>query len=74
MVPLAIPLIAVPGSMTAIVLLMGKASTRFDGMLVLAGLVLVMAITLASMLAGDRVMKVLGITGCNAVRGYRASC
>jgi multiple antibiotic resistance protein len=66
-VPLAIPLIAGPGSMTAIVLLMGKAETPFDGALVLAGLLAVMVITLWSMLVGNRLMNVLGLTGSNAV-------
>ncbi len=66
-VPLAIPLIAGPGSMTAIVLLMGKADNLLQGAAVLAGLAVVMAITLLSMLAGNRIMKLLGVTGSNAV-------
>lgn len=66
-VPLAIPLIAGPGSMTAIVLLMGKAKTLADGGAVLAAMAAVMLITLFSMLAGDRIMKLLGVTGSNAV-------
>jgi multiple antibiotic resistance protein len=66
-VPLAIPLIAGPGSMTAVVLLMTKAKTSLDAMSVALGLAAVMTITLASMLAGNRIMKVLGVTGSNAV-------
>lgn len=66
-VPLAIPLIAGPGSMTAIVLLMGKVHTITQGASVLAGLTLVMAITLLSMLSADRLMKLMGVTGSNAV-------
>lgn len=66
-VPLAIPLIAGPGSMTAIVLLMGKAGTLTDGIFVLLGLFGVMAITLISMLAGTRLMKLMGVTGSNAI-------
>jgi MarC family membrane protein len=66
-VPLGIPMIAGPGSMTAIVLLMGKAHTFADKAAVLAGLVLVMAITLVAMLASDRIMVVLGQTGANAM-------
>ncbi len=66
-VPLAIPLIAGPGSMTAIVLLMGKAGTLTDSLFVLLGLLGVMAITLASMLAGTRLMKLMGVTGSNAI-------
>ena len=66
-VPLGIPMIAGPGSMTAIVLLMGKAHTLPDDAAVLAGLLLVMAITLVSMLAGDRIMALIGRTGANAI-------
>lgn len=66
-VPLAIPLIAGPGSMTAIVLLMGKVDTLAQGGFVLGALIVVMLITLISMLAGNRLMKILGVTGANAV-------
>jgi multiple antibiotic resistance protein len=66
-VPLAIPLIAGPGAMTAIVLLMGKVHTISEGASVLSGLALVMAITFFSMLAAGRLMKVMGVTGSNAV-------
>jgi multiple antibiotic resistance protein len=66
-VPLAIPLLAGPGSMTAIVLLIAKTTSPLERMLVIAGLVAVMAITLVSMLAGTRLMKVLGVTGSTAV-------
>ncbi len=66
-VPLAIPLIAGPGSMTAIVLLMGKAPSLEQGSFVLAGLAVVMAITLISMLAAGKLVKVMGVTGANAI-------
>ncbi|HET7334499.1 MAG TPA: MarC family protein [Rhizomicrobium sp.] len=66
-VPLAIPLIAGPGSMTAIVLLMGKVHTIQEGLPVLAALALVMAFAFFSMVVGDRLMRVLGITGANAL-------
>jgi len=66
-VPLAIPMIAGPGSMTAIVLLMGKVHTISQGASIMAALFLVMAITLVSMLSGNRLMKVMGITGANAI-------
>ena len=66
-VPLAIPLIAGPGSMTAIVLLMGKARTLEDGAFVLAGLAVVLALTLITMLAAGRLVKVMGVTGANAI-------
>ncbi len=66
-VPLAIPLIAGPGSMTAIVLLMGKARSIEDGALVLAGLAAVLALTLIAMLAAGKLVKVMGVTGANAI-------
>ena len=66
-VPLAIPLIAGPGSMTAIVLLMGKARSLEDGALVLAGLAAVLALTLITMLAAGKLVKVMGVTGANAI-------
>lgn len=66
-VPLAIPLIAGPGAMTAIVLLMGKATTLEQSGFVLAGLFVVMALTLIAMLAADGLVKVMGVTGANAI-------
>ena len=65
--PLAIPLTAGPGSMTAIVLLMGKAHTPTDALLVLAALGTVIAITFLSMLLSDRLMQILGVTGANVI-------
>jgi multiple antibiotic resistance protein len=65
--PLAIPLTAGPGSMTAMVLLMGKAHTVVDVSIVIAALVAMIGLTLASMLLSDRLMKVLGITGANVI-------
>src|SRR6185312_1661440 len=65
--PLAIPLTAGPGSMTAIVLLMGKADTYLDMGMVLAALIVMMAVTFLSMLASDRLMQLLRRTGANVV-------
>jgi multiple antibiotic resistance protein len=65
--PLAIPLTAGPGSMTAIVLLMGKAHTVIDQGLVIAALGVIIAVTFASMLLSDRIMRVLGVTGANVI-------
>ena len=66
--PLAIPLIAGPGALTSIVLLMGRAG---DSLLlkgaVLAALLAVMAIMLIVLLAGDRMNRLLGETGINVV-------
>jgi|SRR5665213_460686 multiple antibiotic resistance protein len=65
--PLAIPLTAGPGSMTAIVLLMGKTHSATDGLLVLAALVLMIGFTFLAMLLSDRIMRVLGVTGANVI-------
>lgn len=65
--PLAIPLTAGPGSMTAIVLLMGRAHTHLaDGMVLLA-LLLNILLALAAMLMSQGLMRVLGLTGANVV-------
>jgi len=61
--PLAIPLIAGPGSMTAMVLLSGPEPFGTQGAMVIAALVVVMALTLGAMLAADRVAQVLGRSG-----------
>jgi multiple antibiotic resistance protein len=65
--PLAIPLTAGPGSMTAIVLLMGNAHTVTDAGLVLGALAVVIAVTFVSMLLSDQIKRVLGVTGANVV-------
>jgi multiple antibiotic resistance protein len=65
--PLAIPLTAGPGSMTAVVLLMGKANTYLDMAMVLAALGVMMALTALSMLASDPLMKLLRQTGANVI-------
>jgi multiple antibiotic resistance protein len=66
-VPLAIPLIAGPGSMAAIVLLMDRARTTLEAGVVMGALIVVMGITLAAMLAAGRITRLLGITGVNVV-------
>jgi len=65
--PLAIPLTAGPGSMTAVVLLMGKAKALTDDIAVLAALGLIVAITFATMLASERLMRLLRKTGANVI-------
>ena len=66
--PLAFPLIAGPGAMTSVVLLMGHA----NGNLVLQGLVLatlvaVLAVLLGVLLITARTIRFLGVTGVNVV-------
>jgi multiple antibiotic resistance protein len=65
--PLAIPLTAGPGSMTAMVLLMGKAHGLSDQAWVLAAMVAMIGLTFLSMLLSDRLMKILGMTGANVI-------
>jgi multiple antibiotic resistance protein len=65
--PLAIPLTAGPGSMTAIVLLMGKAHGATDTALVLGALVLIIGFTFLAMLLSDRLIRLLGMTGVNVI-------
>ena len=65
--PLAIPLTAGPGSMTAVVLLMGKAHGPLDMAAVLSALGLIVLLTFGAMLASDRLMKLLRKTGANVI-------
>jgi len=65
--PLAIPLTAGPGSMTAIVLLMGRSHAHLAEGMVLLALLLNILLALAAMLASQGLMRVLGLTGANVV-------
>jgi multiple antibiotic resistance protein len=65
--PLAIPLTAGPGSMTAIVLLMGRAHTPLAQGMVLSALLLNVLLAFAAMLMSQALMRVLGLTGANVV-------
>jgi multiple antibiotic resistance protein len=67
-IPLAIPLIAGPGAITSVILLMGQAGSD----LVLQGLVLVLIVVvllicLTALLFASRLMGLLGVTGVNVV-------
>ena len=61
--PLAIPLISGPGCMTVIILLMTRAESDFEAAAVLIALALVMAATLACLLAARGLLRVLGSSG-----------
>src|SRR5262249_39011393 len=65
--PLAIPLIAGPGSMTAVVLLMSKAADVAEQALVLAAVLVNIALTLFVMLGAGALNRVLGLTGTNVI-------
>jgi multiple antibiotic resistance protein len=66
--PLAIPLIAGPGALTTVLLMVGRHE---NGALVIGAvlgvLALVLALTLASLLLSAPLMKLLGETGANVV-------
>src|ERR1700749_4202910 len=65
--PLAFPIIAGPGSLSAIVLVMGRVEGWASHGAVIGMLVLCLALTLVAMLATDRLMEVLGKTGSDVV-------
>jgi multiple antibiotic resistance protein len=66
--PLAIPLLAGPGALTSIVLLMRQAAgDPLAQALVILALAIVMAGTLAALLAATRIVRLLGVTGTNVV-------
>lgn len=67
--PLAIPLLAGPGSLTSVVVLMRQAeminwAASFSLILIL---LVVILITYYSLLVGDKLMKVFGVTGTNVL-------
>lgn len=65
--PLAIPLIAGPGSMTAIVLLMGQAGTDFARATILAMLAACLGATYLALVLVEPLGRLLGVTGTNVV-------
>lgn len=64
--PLAFPIIAGPGALAAIVLLMGRAQL-IHGAIVLAALFVCLALTYAALLGAERLKRVLGVTGADVV-------
>jgi multiple antibiotic resistance protein len=62
--PLAIPLLAGPGAITATILLAGQAAYRPVWLAVLCGVIVVaMAACMAAFLAAERIGKLIGTTG-----------
>jgi multiple antibiotic resistance protein len=62
--PLAIPLLAGPGAITATVLLAGQAGSDWLRIAILVGVVLLVALScLLTFLAAQRISKFLGLTG-----------
>jgi multiple antibiotic resistance protein len=65
--PLAIPMIAGPGTITAVLLLMGKAKGVVADAAVLGCIVVICVVTLLCMLLAGRLIKFLGVTGSNVI-------
>jgi len=65
--PLAFPLIAGPGPLSAIVLLMGRETTLLDRAAVVGALALTLLITVVCLLAAGRITVWLGRTGTDVV-------
>jgi len=65
--PLAIPLLAGPGALTSIMLLIGDAADLGAQIRVLASLAAVMALALLTLLGATQVGRLLGVTGANVV-------
>jgi multiple antibiotic resistance protein len=65
--PLAFPMIAGPGSLSAIVLLMSRLNTWPDDIAVLAILGVCLVLTFAAMLMAERLQHLLGETGSDVV-------
>jgi multiple antibiotic resistance protein len=58
--PMAIPMIAGPGSIASIMLLTAKAEGTIEGLVVLGAMTAVLALTLLSLLAAGPLMKAIG--------------
>jgi len=65
--PLAFPLLAGPGALTIVLMLMGGGPPVARLAQILALLLLVLALTLAALLGAPRLMRLLGETGTNVV-------
>ena len=66
--PLAFPLIAGPGSLSAAVLLMGRTEGWLEAGGVVAMIVVCLALTYAAMRLSERLVDLLGATGADVVR------
>jgi len=65
--PLAFPLLAGPGALTSIVLLMGRAGSPLEAAGVIAALAAVLALTLVALRSAAWVLRRLGVTGANVI-------
>jgi multiple antibiotic resistance protein len=66
--PLATPLIAGPGTMGAVILLMAQAEGDWHKQIAVVGAIIaVLVVTLLMLLMAGRIQKVLGLTGLNVI-------
>lgn len=65
--PLAFPLLAGPGALTSMVLLMGSAKSPSEVGGLIAAVIIVLGITLAALLFSTKLVRLLGVTGTNVV-------
>ena len=65
--PLAFPLLAGPGAMTSIVLLMARAGGTTGMALVIGALIAVLALAFVALRFAERVTRPLGVTGANVL-------
>lgn len=65
--PLAFPLIAGPGSLSAVVLVMGRTHSLTEGLIVVAMLAACLGLTYFAMLLSERLVDRLGQTGADVV-------
>jgi multiple antibiotic resistance protein len=66
--PLAFPLIAGPGSLSAAVLLMGRTEGWIEAAGVIAMIAVCLGLTYGAMGAAERLVALLGVTGADVVR------
>jgi multiple antibiotic resistance protein len=65
--PLAFPLLAGPGALTSIVLLISRAHSPLEAAGVIVALAIVMVLTLVLLLSAPQVLRLLGVTGTNVI-------
>jgi multiple antibiotic resistance protein len=65
--PLAFPLLAGPGALTSVVLLMARADDSIEAAIVIVALIVVLALAYLSLHFTNEVGALLGVTGANVV-------
>jgi len=65
--PMALPLIAGPGSMGAVMLMMAHANGFYEQATVVACIILIMLLTLVCLFAATPITRLLGVTGMHVI-------